>query len=272
MNPIFDSHVHLFPPGVFAALWRWFDTHAWKIKYRLQAEEAIDFLKARGVAKMTALVYSHKPEMARMLNQFVAELARANPEVVPLGTVLPGEPDARAILDEALGRLQLRGIKLHCHVQKIAPDDPRLDDVWRAATEARVPVVIHAGREPSNPAYGIDTRELCAASRIERVLQRFPSLKLIVPHLGYDEVSEYEKLLSRYENLWLDTTMVIGDFFNLKLPETLFPGRADRLLFGTDFPNIPYDWESELNKIRETALTDENRHAILWKNAKDLFD
>ncbi len=269
---VFDAHVHLFPPRLFEAIWRWFDAHAWSVRYRLQAEEVVQFLVERGVQRMAALHYSHKPGLATVLNRFVAEIARAHPEVVPLGTVLPGEPDASAIVREALGSLGLRGIKIHCHVQKMGADDPRLDEVYSICSEIGRPVVIHAGREPANPAYGLDTRALCAAQKIERVLQRHPNLRLVVPHLGYDELADYAALLDRYEHLYLDTTMAIAGYFPKPIPIDLFPGRAARLLYGSDFPNLPYAWDRELQVIAETRLDPATRHALLYGNATRLFD
>ncbi len=246
---VFDAHVHLFPEPVFRALWRWFETHAWSVRYRLMAEEVVGFLEAKGVERMTALVYAHKPGMAAMLNRFVAEVAAAHASVVPLGRVLPGEPDAAAVVKEAFDGHGLRGLKLHCHVQRMAPDDPRLDEVYRLASDAGRPVVIHSGREPNNPAYGVDTRALCGVDAVERVLQRYPRLKLVVPHLGADEFVEYGLLLERYPNLWLDTTMVVGDYFPSRPPPGMLERHVDRLLYGTDFPNIPYAWDRELAKL-----------------------
>ena len=43
---IVDAHVHLFPERVFEAIWHWFDKHAWNIRYRLHAEEVVEFLNA----------------------------------------------------------------------------------------------------------------------------------------------------------------------------------------------------------------------------------
>ena len=268
---VFDAHVHLFPEPVFRALWRWFETHAWPIRYRLMAEEVISFLESRGVERMTALVYSHRPGMATVLNRFVAELGRAHSAVVPLGTVLPGEPDAAAVVREALGKLALRGLKLHCHVQRMAPDDPRLDEVYRLASEAEKPVLIHAGREPTNAAYGLDTRALCGVDAVERVLQRFPKLKLIVPHLGADEFVEYGALLERYPNLWLDTTMMVGDYFPIGPPAGMLARHVDRLLYGTDFPNVPYAWDRELVRLAAMPFTPEQRERLFWGNAAELF-
>jgi len=268
---VFDAHVHLFPERLFEAIWRWFGEHAWPIRYRLHAEEVIAFLQGRGVERMTALVYAHKAGMAGALNRFVAELARAHSCVVPLGTVMPGEVDAGELVREALDGLGLRGIKLHCHVQKLAADDPRLDEVYRLCAERGRPVVIHAGREPSSPAYGVDTRALCGAEQIERVLQRFPTLRLVVPHLGADEFEAYFALLERYENLWLDTTMAAAEYLPGALPPGALEKHAERLLYGTDFPNIPYAWDRELQRLCARPLREGQRSRLFWENAAALF-
>ncbi len=255
---------------MFAALWRWFDAHAWRIRYRLQSEAVIELLTANGIDRMVALHYSHRPDMARTLNQYVAELARAHPSVIPLGTVLPGDPDADAIVAEALGPLGLRGIKIHCHVQKLAPDDARLDAVYRACADARVPVVIHAGRAPKNPAYGVDTDALCAVDAVRRVLERHPRTTLVVPHLGEDEQPGYFALLDEFPQLYLDTTMVLAGYLCPPPPLTLLERHADRILYGTDFPNLPYDWSTELAWLRR-HLSPAAERKICGGNALALF-
>ncbi|RYE88864.1 MAG: amidohydrolase [Myxococcales bacterium] len=268
---VVDAHVHLFPAGVFEAIWRWFDAHGWRVRYRLHAEQVVAFLHERGVERFCALAYSHKPGLSVVLNDFMHEVARAHPGVMALGTVLPGEPDAVDIARRALGPLGLRGLKLHCHVQKMGADDPRIDPIYALCEQMQRPVLIHAGREPSLAAYGVDTRALCAAAQVERVLQRYPRLTLVVPHLGADEFADYEALLDRYENLYLDTTMAIGDYFTVGPPRSLFPGHAARLLYGTDFPNLPYAWDRELRAIDALGLPAAERHALLAGNALRLF-
>jgi uncharacterized protein len=267
---IIDAHVHLFPPRVFEAVWRWFDAHAWNIKYRLKAEEVIAFLTGHGVDKLVALHYSHQPEMARVLNRFVAELARAHPQIIPLGTVLPGEPDAAAILDEAFGPLGLRGLKLHCHVQRMASDDPRLDLVYARAADAGLPVVIHSGRAPCLDGYQIDPARLCSADATRRALTRHPRLELVVPHLGADEIATHFAMLDEFENLWLDTTMSVGGYLDAPPDPALLIRYADRILYGTDFPNLPYEWDRELVWLRAN-LPAPALAKILGENAARLF-
>jgi uncharacterized protein len=267
---IIDSHVHLFPPRVFDAIWRWFDRHAWNIQYRLYAEEVLAHFREHGIDRVVGLCYSHVPEMARELNRFMAELARAHPDqLIALGTVLPGEPDAAKIIDEALA-LGLRGFKIHCHVQKLGPDDPRLDPLYARAAEAGVPVVIHAGREPCLDAYGVDIHKLCGAAATRRALERHPRLTTIVPHLGDDEEAAYFAMLADFPNLHLDTTMLLGEYFARRIDPAELERHADRILYGTDFPNLPYEWDRELRWL-ERNVSATAREKICAENAARLF-
>src|SRR5262249_7923077 len=150
---------------------------------------------------------------------------------------LPGEPDAAAVVDEALGPLGLRGLKLHCHVQAIAPDDPRLDVLYERATSAGLPVVVHSGRAPTCNGYRIDPKALCSVEATRRVLRRHPRLKMVIPHLGADEIDEHFALLAEYEHLYLDTTMALADYFTPAPLPMLLEKHSRRLLYGTDFPN-----------------------------------
>jgi uncharacterized protein len=267
---VLDAHVHVFPDRVLEAIWSWFETHGWPIRYRLSSDRLLDHLFERGVESVLALHYAHKPGMARSLNDYVLELARRRPGVIPCATVFPGEKDAREILRRAFGG-GARAVKIHCHVQKIAPDDPRLIEVFEECEAARRPVVMHAGREPSSAAYGIDTRALCSAEATARVLARHPGLTLVVPHLGADEFDEYEALLDRFPNLWLDTTMALSGYLPCGDRFEMVRRRSERLLYGTDFPNLPYAWDRELKRIGGLGLSPAQRAALLGGNARQVF-
>jgi predicted TIM-barrel fold metal-dependent hydrolase len=272
---IVDAHVHLFPARLHTAIADWFDRHGWPVRYRLDAPGVIAFLKARGVRRMVALHYAHKPGIARGLNRFVAGLARAHEGVIGLGTVLPGEPDAVEIVREAFDD-GLRGIKLHCHVQCFAPDAAEAAPIFALAAERGRPVVLHAGREPNSAAYKCDVDQLCAVERVEAVLRAHPTLKLCVPHLGFGEEPAYTRLLEKYDHLWLDTAMMAADYFpggaatEARLVE-MIRNHPDRIMYGTDFPNLPYAWDRELIKLARLPLTAAERAAFFGGNALALY-
>lgn len=269
LPPVVDSHVHLFPDPMFEAIWRWFDEHGWPIRYKLRTPEVIAHLLDRGVSQIVALHYSHKPGLARGLNAYMAQVAADEPRVTGLATVFPGEPDAGDILREAFG-LGLRGVKLHCHVQAFAPDTDVMAPIYEACVAADLPLVMHAGREPSSPAYPVDPHTLCAVERIDAVLQSYPSLRLCVPHLGADEFDAYAALLERHDNLWLDTTMAGADYFAIPYPMAAIAARPDRVMYGTDFPNIPYAWDREIHQLARRCR-DEDLEAVVGGTARDFF-
>jgi uncharacterized protein len=267
---VVDAHVHLFPERVFDAIWRWFDEHAWPIRYRLYAEQVLAFLFSKGVSQVVALHYAHKPGMAKALNRFVAQLAAREPRVIGLATVYPGEPGARSLLERAFDE-GLRGVKLHCHVQCMSPDADALHEVYALCEARGLPVVIHAGREPASPQYRCDPYLLCSAERVEAVLRAFPRLRLCVPHLGADEFDAYARLLERHEHLWLDTTMAAADYFPMDFPQRLLRAHPERILYGTDFPNLPYAWDRELRKLTALGLSEQALAALLGGNALALY-
>lgn len=268
---VIDAHVHIFPPRVFDAIWRWFETHAWGIRYKLHAEQLLDFLLARGVSRMVGLHYAHVPGMARSLNQFAAELGAKRPELIPFGTVLPGEPGAADIATEAFAVHGLRGLKLHCHVQQFSPADPSLEAIYRVCAEFGRPLVIHAGREPALPGYAADIAAICNVRFMRTVLERHPDLTVVVPHLGVDEMAQYGELLSAFPNLYLDTTMTLAEYFPERPALEFLERWGDRLLYGSDFPNLPYAWDRELVRLARLGLAPETLAAIAAGNAKRLY-
>lgn len=270
LPPVTDAHVHLFPDGFFEAIWRWFGAYGWPIRYRLKTPEAIAFLRARGVSRIVALAYSHKPGVSRLLNDYMAAVARENPDVTGLATVHPGEPDAAAVLADAF-RAGLAGVKLHCHVQTFSPDDERLEAIYATCEAFDRPIVMHAGREPKSPAYPVDTHALCAVERVERVLVNHPRLRLCVPHFGADEIPGYGRLLERFPNIVLDSTMMLADYFPVRGVERLFAIDPARLLYGTDFPNLPYAWDRELVRVRRYVREEAQLAAFLGGNAQRFF-
>ena len=267
---VIDAHVHVFPPRLAAAVRRWFDRHAWHLRYRLDAEGIDAFMAARGVDRYLALHYAHTAGLAEHLNRFALEFAASHPRCVPCATVLPGEPDAEGILRRALGA-GARAVKIHCHVQRLGPDDRRLDPVYRQVSDRGVLLMIHCGDGPALPGYGFDVQQMCTPAALERALQRYPQAKVCVPHLGFSQTPQYLELLDRYPNLYLDTAMALSGYFDVSYDDELLRRCSGRILYGTDFPHIPYAWDRDLRAITQARLDDGQRAAILGGNARRLL-
>jgi predicted TIM-barrel fold metal-dependent hydrolase len=271
LPPVIDAHVHIFPGNIFSAIWAWFDENAWPIRYRLSSSDVLAYLLSHGVKHVVALQYAHKPGIARMLNQHMVETCRQfSDKVTGMAAVFPGEENAGDILREAFAQ-GLMGVKLHAHVQCFDMNAPEMDVLYEACQREQKPMLMHVGREPKSVAYRCDPYEICNAEKLENMLRNFPGLRICVPHLGFDETLAYRNLIEKYDTLWLDTTMMLADYFPVREPVDLKIYRPDRVMYGSDFPNIPYAWDRELRRLNSFGLPQESLEWILGKSAAIFF-
>lgn len=77
-------------------------------------------------------------------------------------------------------------------------------------------------------------------------------------------------MLERYDNLWLDTTMALAGYFPVADPWSLVEARPDRVLYGTDFPNLPFAWDRELRRIAARGFSEATLAAVLGETARGL--
>ncbi|KJS00513.1 MAG: amidohydrolase [Desulfobulbaceae bacterium BRH_c16a] len=268
---VIDAHVHIFPRNIFSAVWKWFDQNGWHIRYQMTSSEVLAFLISHGIQHIIAFQYAHRPGIAHELNRYMmGKCIEFGNRMTGLATVYPGEKDAERILREAFAA-GLGGLKLHAHVQCFDMNSDEMNCLYECCLTNKKPIVMHVGREPRSVAYRCDPYEICSAEKLERVLQDFPGLKICVPHLGLDEISAYRKLIEKYDNLWLDTTMAIADYFPIDGKIDLGRYRSDRIMYGSDFPNIPYAWDRELKILKRANISCDALEKIAYKNATEFF-
>ncbi len=161
-----------------------------------------------------------------------------------------------------------RIFKVHVQVGDYDPRSGELDDVWGQLAEAGVPVVVHCG---SGPIPGRHT----GPGPMGEVLRRHPQLTAVIAHLGMPEYAEHLALTS-YPNVHLDTTMALTPFTEslMPFPRDLVPRLADlqdRIVLGSDFPNIPYEYAVQLTSLESLDLGDDWLRAVCWANGARLL-
>ncbi len=270
---IVDVHTHFMPRAVMDKVWRYFDDVGpltgmeWPVTYRLDERTRVERLHAFGVTAYSSLVYAHKPDMAEWLNGWAADFAATHPRCIPTATFHP-EPSAPRYVDAAIGR-GVGLFKAHVQVGDYDPNDPLLDGVWERIAAARVPVVLHAG---SGPAPGRFT----GPGPVAHLLERYPDLVLIIAHMGLPEYAEFLGLAAAYPDVYLDTTMAFTPFTErfAPFPDDLRPRLVtlgDRILFGSDFPNIPYGYVDAVDALVGLGLGDDWLRGVLHDNAARLY-
>jgi aminocarboxymuconate-semialdehyde decarboxylase len=213
------------------------------------------------------LLYWASPELgeriARIMNDGMAQLARAHPDrFLPLAT-LPMQDPERAVgeLQRAITGLGLRGIVLCTHIGGRDLDDARYEPVLATAAGLRVPVFLH----PQNAGdisrikdfhlwnvIGFPLETTIAATRLiaSGLFERHPALSIVLAHGGGYFPYQFGRLNHAYQmertaftGLGKPPSAYLGNIYCDSLTHDANALRflidrigADHVVLGTDYP------------------------------------
>ena len=270
---IVDAHVHLHPGRLAVKVRAFLDglrrddgRETTSMAYGVEPWEVLAAMAAEGVDRVWSFSYAHKPGIAVGLNEASAELTAATAEgplpVIGGGTVHPADEDPGAIVEDAVDRLGLRVLKLHCSVGAFDVDDRRLEPVFTVAAERRLPVVIHLG-------HAVDGRtEAGELAALDRVAAVHPEALLILAHSGHEAARDALAVIDAHPCLHADLTPVATSPVYLAAAD--IEARPDRFLFGSDAPNTPFRVEESQARVRALGLSTATEAAVLGGNAERL--
>jgi predicted TIM-barrel fold metal-dependent hydrolase len=217
-------------------------------------------MERTGVEVSVVQPVSTKPTQVRAINDWAASIASAR--IVPFGSMHPGYDDPIGELHR-MWELGLLGFKMHPEHQSFEPHDPRLDPVWRTASELGMIVLFHAGADAIHPTVR------GTATSFVRLLDAWPDLRVVLAHMGgfrqWEQVAEH--LAGR--DVWLDTSYTLGHLPDDEFVDLVRAHGADRVLFGSDGPWT--DPAAEIAHIRQLGLTSLELDGVLGDNAERLL-
>jgi hypothetical protein len=266
-----DCHVHLMPARLMAAIRESLhDVAGWEFPHPVDRESMEAFLRGHGVARYCALPYAHKPDIAADLNDWVLARAAESEMCVPFATV-HGEDRVGEVVREAF-EAGARGLKFQCPVQECGPADPRLDPAFELAAEYGRPVLFHAGTAPmfeDSPHVGVEQfRSFC---------ESYPEVRACSAHMGTFEHEQFFDVLRDHENAYLDTCFAMSTaapesmgFDPATVPDEVFEEFTGRIMYGSDYPNIPHEYVDERSHLLSRDLREEAFEA-LFRDAADSF-
>ncbi len=192
------------------------------------------------------------------------------PMLIPFCSVSPSMK-GRTPVEELDKRLAwgMRGVKIHPPAQNFAPDDPRMWPVYAWLVEHDMLITAHAGiniTEDENTGLG-------HPDRWRPVLKDFPSLRLVLAHMGGGFWEETMRLCRDFPTVLLDTAISISplsadDSTCLDAAQAVEMIRSvgvERVMFGTDYPWI--DPQANVECIRALNLNRDEMVAVLGGNA-----
>lgn len=266
-DSLVDFHVHLFPDRIFEAIWKQFVIdYGWSIIHHLYYQECINYLRCRGVQTIVYSNYAHKEGIARKLNQWNTKVLEDNPDLYCFAAYHPGDEDALPMAAELLEHPRIMGFKLQLLVQQFYPQDRRLFPLYDMVMEKGKRIQFHIGTGPVGNKY-------VGVAHFKEVLQYFPDMAATISHMGALEYDAFGALLDSNPNLYLDTAYAfipqLGCMFNLG--NDFLERHQDRILYGSDFPNIIFPREAEIDTLLGFQLSQAFYDKIFRDNGLSLI-
>lgn len=263
-----DFHTHIFPEKIADRTIKKLEAIA-NVKAFTDGREnsLVLSMEEAGVDLSVVLPVVTRPEQFHTVNEYAVQLNEKyqdkTPRLLSFGGIHPDslnyKRELRTIYD-----LGLKGIKLHPDYQDTCFDDIKYMRILDYASELGLISVVHAGVD-----IGFPDQVRCTPQRIRRVIDEVSPEKLVLAHYGaFDLWEEVEELVAG-ENVYLDTAYTFGFIGREQFLSILKKHGADRILFATDSP-----WSGQkesLHALRELALSPEDLHRILGKNAEELL-
>lgn len=190
-------------------------------------------------------------------NEFVSKIVKQHPDyLIGFGSTCSitrdGRFDRRSLdeVEKAITDLDLKGIKLVTpYWGNYLPTDPKLYPLYAKIEELGVPILFHQSLVTLPQPEGSRYHPRMATMRnsmpvfLDDVAQDFPDLKMIVAHMGSPWVEDTCCLIQKNPNIYGD---IAGIGYINYSPHYMFRcllmakdyGVTDKVLFGTDAPNI----------------------------------
>jgi predicted TIM-barrel fold metal-dependent hydrolase len=283
-TPIFDTHTHFFPPEIFKAIWQYFEQNYWPIYLKGTTEAlANTLLMEFNVRYFLVLNYAHKKGIAKFLNDWTFKFCstfKHGRTAVPFGTIHPDDKNCVTETERVLDSLNFAGIKLQLMVTSFHLSDQRMLPIYEKIIDLNRILIVHIGTGPNHSNFHPNQTLKCpyvGVKYLRPFLEQYPELKIIVPHLGANEFHDVWTLIEDFPNLYFDTAMVGVDdnpAFSNPLKEVTnqeLHKLTDRILFGSDFPNIPYSYQNAIESWLDRRMKPSFYKKLFFENAQKLF-
>ncbi|MCQ2232557.1 MAG: amidohydrolase family protein [Paludibacteraceae bacterium] len=257
---IIDFHAHIYPAKIAEkasdTIGQFYNI---QMKYKGSPESLLESGSQIGVDRYIVHSTATAPHQVESINNYIIGEVAAHPEFIGFGTIHPEYEN----YENELIRIYsagLMGIKLHPDFQKFPIDLREMDDIYEVIAGLKMPILVHAG----------DYRyDYSGPKRIAHVLEKHPTLKVVAAHFGgYTQWEDSEKYLVG-KNVWFDTSSSLWKLTPDEAMRMIRNHGVEKMLFGVDYPM--WDHQEELERFNRLPLTQEEREAILYKNAVDLL-
>jgi uncharacterized protein len=252
-----------------AAYWN----RAWTAKTELEVVK--DFTGAGVEAILVALDLETTIGTAPCSNDFVSNMQKRHPDRIlqSWASVDPFKGDAanrEAV--RAIRELGMMGFHFHPIMGHYAVNDRALYPLFEIINSLKVPVMIDVGTTGMGAGMpgGMGAKLRHAhPSAIDELAVDFPNLIIIAAHPGWPWVDEMTAVALHKGNVYWELSGWAPKYFPPQLKVDIRSRLKDKILFGSDYPSLPFD--RLLREWDELGYSDETKERIFHLNAERIL-
>jgi predicted TIM-barrel fold metal-dependent hydrolase len=209
----------------------------------------------------------HRPGKWVFSNDQVAEIVQRHPgRFVGVASVNLEKPlEAVRELERAVRDLGFKALRVLPWLWNRPPNDKFYFPLYVKCVELDIPFCTQAGHTgplmPSEPGRPIPY--------LDEVALAFPELRIVAGHIGYPWTDEMIGLAWKHENVFIDTSAYLPRYYPPALIHSLKTYGKEKVLFGTNFPQLPFGKCVEQAKALD--LSQEVSAAFFKDNAHRVF-
>lgn len=239
--------------------------------------------------------------LCRRINEDTAAVCSAHPDKFSFAACLP-TPNVEGSLAEiayAYDKLGAVGVKLASNNNGVYLGDPALDPVFEELNRRKAVITIHPSRAQATPdnvftsgpaplfEYIADTTRAVLNMITNGTLEKYPDIKVIVPHsgsflpfvihrlIGISEVlipkglMEPVDVLGCFNRLYFD---IAGDALPIALDALLKVADPSHIMYGADYPYTPsVPIVRKQKQLLEYPQLQPFKEKVFYKNAAKLY-
>ena len=263
--PIIDFHTHAFPDKVAARAMASIETPgSWDAHGDGTVGGLLASMDAADIDVSVVCPIATRPGQVKGILKWARAIR--SERIEPFCSVHPDDRNVGKWLAKFAGA-GIRGIKLHPMYQDFAVDEERMGPLYQAATDCRLIVEFHCGKDI---AFGCDD-DRAAPARFARVFDRFAEMLTVCSHMGgwldWDEGEKH--IIGR--DVMLETSFSLGEqgTDSGRVADMIRRHGVQRVMFGTDWPWA--DQKLHVKLLGELDLTEADKQAIYFNNATKLL-
>ena len=266
---IIDFHTHIFPDKIAEKTIALLAQKGCITPFSNgKLEGLVNEMEKAGVDISIILPVMTNPAQFDSINRFAAEINESflnkGRKLISFGGIHPDCEDLEGKMS-FIKKSGFLGVKIHPDYQGTYIDDDKYVKILECAKEHDLIVITHSGVDG---AYR-DVPTKCTPERALRLIRRVPYSKLVLAHLGANEMPDEVLDTLAGEDVYFDTAFVLRYTSEETFKKIVKKHGEDKILFATDSP-----WssvKSDVNIIKSFSLDKNTENKIFFENAKKLL-